>query len=232
VVAAVAVGAVAMVVRGAGDSRIAEATDPVATKTPKPAGTATPRATPRPAPTAPAVLASDVCHPILDVACRLGAARYAPTGLTPAVAFTLGDGWSASVAGNDLVVMTRPEGALTVATNVGSPDGDKRFKDGSAKQLIAGIARSKGTKATKPASLRIDGRTGRSVDVTSRVADPIAVFAAGGRTYYLEPGRTTRFVALDDPGGTLLLVIEPSDGHTLRDILETADIVAGTLAYE
>ena len=58
------------------------------------------------------------------------------------------------------------------------------------------------------------------------------MFEAGGRTYYIETGRPTRLVALDDDAGTLVLVIEPSAGHTLRDILDTADVVASTLTFE
>ena len=39
-----------------------------------------------------AVAAADAADPILDVPCSLGAARYAPAGLRPAVDFTLGKG--------------------------------------------------------------------------------------------------------------------------------------------
>ena len=229
---AVSVGGFAMVVAGADDGGTsAEASKPAA-GTARPTPTPSARSTQRPPATPAAVLAADVCHPILDVACGLDGARYAPTGLTPRVAFTLGDGWSASVATDGLLVLSRPEGVLTFASHVASPDGDTRFKEGSAKQLVAAFAKTPDAKATKPANLKIDGRSGRSVDVTAGAGGHVAIFEAGGRTYYIETGRPTRLVALDDDAGTLVLVIEPSAGHTLRDILDTADVVASTLTFE
>ncbi len=230
---AVSIGGFAMVVAGADDGgTTAEASGQPPARTARPTPVPTTRSTPRSPATPAAVLAADVCHPILDVACALDGARYAPTGLTPPVAFTLGDGWSASVATEDLLVLTRPEGVLTFATHVASPNGDARFKDGSAKRLVAAFAKTAKAKATKPADLKIDGRAGRSVDVTAGAGGHVAMFEAGGRTYYIETGRPTRLVALDDDGGTLVLVIEPSAGHTLRDILDTADVVASTLTFE
>ncbi len=229
---AVSVGGFAMVVAGADDGGTsAEASKPAA-RTARPTPTPSARSTQRPPATPAAVLAADVCHPILDVACGLDGARYAPTGLTPRVAFTLGDGWSASVATDGMLVLSRPEGVLTFASHVASPNGDARFKEGSAKQLVAAFAKTPDAKATKPANLKIDGRSGRSVDVTAGAGGHVAIFEAGGRTYYIETGRPTRLVALDDDAGTLVLVIEPSAGHTLRDILDTADVVASTLTFE
>jgi Protein kinase domain len=229
---AVSVGGFAMVVAGASPGGTTADATAKPSRTPRATPTAAARSTPRPAATPATILASDVCHPILDVACSLEGARYAPTGLTPGVAFTLGDGWSASIVADDLVVLTRPEGALTFASHVASPDGDDRFSDGSAKRVVAAFAKARDAKATKPAKVTIDGHTGRSVDVTANDGVRPAMFRAGGRPYDLEAGRPTRLVALDDDAGTLVLVIEPSAGHTLRDILDTADVVASTLTFD
>jgi hypothetical protein len=178
------------------------------------------------------VASTDVCRPILDVACSLGAGRYAPGGLRPAVEFTLEDGWSTKLAVDDLVVLARDEGLLTLANDVTPPKGSpKAFGTGTAKAVIKAIAATKGVKSTKPATVKIDGHTGRSVDLTPTSSARRAVFRAGGRTLWVEPHRTTRVVALDSDDGPILLVIEPAGDHTLRQILETADVVASTIAF-
>jgi hypothetical protein len=175
---------------------------------------------------------TDICHPILDVACSLGAGRYAPGGLDPAVAFTLGDGWSTALALDDLVVLSRDEGLLTLANDVTPPNGSSdAFGAGTAKAIVKAIAATKGVKSTKPATVKIDGHTGRSVDLKPTGSARRAVFRAGGRTLYAEPHRTTRLVALDSDDGPIILVIEPAKGHTLRQILDTADVVASTIAF-
>ena len=232
-VVALTVGGLAMVATADGDRAAADgsarptgsaravnaATARVATRAPTPAPTATPQAV-------------DICDPILDVACSLGAGRYAPASFRPPVAFTLGDGWSTSRSSADLLVLSRAEGLLTLASGVkplgGAADA---FGGGTAKATIAGIAATKGLKASKPANVRIDGHQGRSIDVTPAGSGRKAVFTAGGRTFYVEGGRTTRIVALDAEGGPLVLVIEPTSGHRLRQALDTADVVASTLTF-
>ena len=85
-------------------------------------------------------------------------------------------------------------------------------------------SRRRGRRASGSTRLR-----GRSVDVTPRGSDRVALFTAGESTYFLEPGRVTRVVALDVDDRVLVIVIEPGDGHDLDAILETADDVAASL---
>ncbi len=121
---------------------------------------------------------------------------------------------------------------MTYASRVTPPGATHRpFGDGTAKAVIAGIAGTKDLKATKSASVKIDGHKGRSTDVTPIGSGRRAVFTAGGKTFYVEGGRTTRIVALDTEDGPLVLVIEPASGHTLRQVLGTADVVASTLTF-
>ncbi|MEO5885776.1 MAG: hypothetical protein ABIQ58_09710, partial [Candidatus Limnocylindrales bacterium] len=82
-----------------------------------------------------------------------------------------------------------------------------------------------------PADVRIDRRKGLSVDVSPVDGRRLALFANGASTFFLEPGRTTRIVAIDVRGETLLLVIEPGADADLRAILETADPAAGTIRW-
>jgi tRNA A-37 threonylcarbamoyl transferase component Bud32 len=231
---ALTAGGFAMVVFGAdADPGLAQhPVGPAATARPKASptgrtGSVAPTRTPVPTP-APA----DVCRPILDVACTLGAGRYAPASFAVPVSFALGDGWSTSRDDRNLVVLSRAEGLLTLASDVKPSDGAAgTFGKGSAREIVAAVAAIHGVKATKPADVRIDGHKGRSVDVTPIGPDRRALFAAGGRTYYAEPGRTTRLVALDAKAGPVLIVIEPTPDHSLRKILDTADIVASTIAF-
>ncbi len=163
----------------------------------------------------------------------MDAGLYAPAVFDPPVGFRLGDGWSTAHDARELLVLARDTGRLIFASDVGPVDGAhaKGFGDGSARDIVAAFAKTHGLKATKPATLHIDGHAGRSVDVTPKSSERPAVFRTGDRIYALAPGRTTRLVVLDTDSGPLILAIEPSDGHTLREILDTADDVAGTIRF-
>ncbi|HEY4634216.1 MAG TPA: hypothetical protein VIH00_09890, partial [Candidatus Limnocylindrales bacterium] len=63
-------------------------------------------------------------------------------------------------------------------------------------------------------------------------SERVAVFGLDGNTYFLEPERTTRLVAIDAPGReALIIAIEPNDRRTLEEILDTADAVAGSVRF-
>jgi hypothetical protein len=51
----------------------------------------------------------------------------------------------------------------------------------------------------------------------------------GEETVYLQPSATTRIVLLDLGSRTLALILEPTGGASLQDLLATADDVAGSL---
>ena len=133
---------------------------------------------------------------------------------------------------DDLVVLSRDEGLLTLASACRAARGSAdAFGAGTAKAIVKAFAATDGVKSTQAGDRPIDGHTGRSVDVKPTGSARRAMFRAGGRTLYVEPGRTTRLVALDTDDGPIILVIEPAAGHTLRQILDTADVVASTIAF-
>lgn len=171
---------------------------------------------------------ADLCDPFFELPCTLGPGRYTPARFEPSISVKLGDGWSAATNNDRLVVLSRDEGFMTLAAR---PDvrGASAEKEDSDKELIDAIAKRKGVSATRPARVRIDKIRGRSVDVTPRGSNRIALFIAGESTYFLEPGRITRVVALEVDDQMLVIVIEPGDGRDLDAILETADDVAGSL---
>lgn len=207
--------------------------DPTADPTPKP--TRTPKPTPKPTakPTAkptPTRPPAELCRPFLEIACGAGSGHLTPAAFVPKLAFDLGDGWS--VARNDarLVTLTRDEGQFLLASGVSLVDASQGDGgDGAAAALISAFAATDGLKATKPATVHIDGRAGRSTDITVSGSDAVALFETEAGGVSMAPGRTTRLVALDVDGETLVLVIEPAEGATLRALLDTADDVAASL---
>jgi eukaryotic-like serine/threonine-protein kinase len=196
---------------------------PTPTPTPKP----TPVPTPEPTPVDPGDVAA-LCDPIFELPCGLGPGRYTPARFEPAVSVKVEDGWSAATNGERLVVLVRDEGFMTFASAV-DLRGVPANQEDSARKLIDGIAARKGLDATRPAKVRIEKIQGRSVDVTPTGPARVELFTAGGSTYFLEPGRVTRVVALDVDHEVLVIVIEPGDGGTLKAILDTADGVAASL---
>jgi hypothetical protein len=206
--------------------------DPTAEPTPKPTASPTPR--PTEAPTAlPAGDVADLCEIFFDIPCGLGAGRYAPSRFTPAFDIELGDGWSAATHNADTVALTREEGVLTLAGRVIEvyPDGQAREPRDRARDVIEAFIATPGVSATRPATVKIDGRRGLSTDLTPIDSARIQLFATNGTTFFLEPDRTTRVVVMNLKKATILVAIEPHEGYELGDILATADDAAATLRW-
>ena len=211
--------------------------EPTPSPSPSPIPSPTPELTPTasPAPTAlPAGEVADLCEIFFDIPCALGAGRYAPSRFEPRFDIELGEGWSNAAHGRDIVALTRSEGTITFAGRIREvyPDGERDEPGQRPRDLIEALMSTDGVTATDPADVRIDDRRGLSTDLASSGPERVPLFATEGSTFHLEPERTTRIVVIDTPGdGTVLLAIEPNDGHELRDILETADPAAGSIRW-
>ena len=251
----VAIGIVGVVTAGLlvaarpGDGATATPSDrPAATDTaqtepsikPEPTPDPTPDPTPPPSPAPsedppplPAGDVADLCDIFFDIACALGAGRYAPSRFAPAFDIEIGEGWSNAAHTADTVALTRDEGVFTFAGRVIEvyPNGEQLEPRERARALIEAFIATDGVSATRPANVRIDGRRGISSDLTPIDSARIQLFATTGTTYFLEPDRTTRVVVMDLPGATILMAIEPHEGRALDDILETADEAAGTIRW-
>ncbi len=205
---------------------------PTIAETPEPTVEATPEPTETPAPVPPGEVA-DLCEPFFDLPCGLGSGRYAPSRFGVPYDMEIGDGWSTMAHAVDVVALTREEGLMTFLTGVTTvdPDRDPKPAAETARGVIESIVVMDGVAASEPAAVTIDDRTGFSTDCSPIAGDRLALFATGGSTYYLEPARTTRIVALDTPRGVLILTIEPYDDSDLRGILDVADPVAGTMRW-
>jgi len=208
---------------------------PTPSPTPSPTPKPTPSATPTPSPTPVAEGATaDLCEIFFDIPCGLGAGRYAPSRFRPAFDIELGDGWSNAAHREDIVVLTRPEGTLTFAGGLRQvfPHGKPGEPSTHARDLMESFIATDGVGATKPKGIRIDRRRAYSSDLQPVGRTRVPLFSTDGSTFNLEPDRTTRIVVVDLPGDdTIVFAIEPSDGYELRDILETADPVAGSINW-
>jgi hypothetical protein len=209
---------------------------PDPTPTPTPSPTPVPSPTPSPTPEATAVPpgeVADLCEVFFEIPCGLGPGRYAPSRFSPAFDVELGEGWSNAEHRADLVYLVREEGAMTFAGAIREayPDGRTVEPRARAKDVVAAFVATDGVGSTRPADVRIDGRRGLSVDLTPLDDEPILLFATDGGAFRLEADRTTRVVVLDIKGDTILLAIEPDEGHDLRDLLGVVDPVAGTIRW-
>ena len=215
---------------------------PTVDPTPEPAETPVPSAEPTAQPTTeptaeptdvPLGEVADLCEIFFDLPCGLGAGRYAPSRFSPAFDIELGDGWSAATHTAGVVVLQCDEGLMTFMSGITvvDPDGAATAVRGRTRDLIEALVTMGGVAATEPAEVRIDRRRGLSIDVLPVDPERLALFANGESAFYLEPGRTTRVVALDTRDGTVMLAIEPADGSDLADILAIADVAAGTIRW-
>jgi hypothetical protein len=212
---------------------------PKPTPTPTPTPSPTPKPTPKPTPSAtPTPVAegdvADLCEVFFDIPCGLGAGRYSPSRFRPALDIDLGDGWSNAAHREDIVVLTRPEGTLTLAGGLREvfPGGKPREPSSRARDVMESFIATDGVGATKPKGIRIDKRRAYSSDFQPVGSQRVPLFSTEASTFNLEPDRTTRIVVVDLPGDdTIVLAIEPNDGYELRDILDSADPAAGSIDF-
>jgi hypothetical protein len=111
------------------------------------------------------------------------------------------------------------------------PTGAEDATKGRARDLIESFVVTDGVSATRPARVKIDGKRGFSTDLTTLDGRPLPLFANDATTFVLEPGRTTRVVALDVGKATLVIAIGPSRDSSLDALLDTADDVAGSIRF-
>ena len=206
---------------------------PTPTPSPTPKPTPKPTASPTPTPVAEGDVA-DLCEVFFDIPCGLGAGRYSPSRFRPAFDMELGEGWSNAAHRQDIVVLTRVEGTLTFAGGLREvyPGGKTDDPSTRARDLMESFVATDGIGATKPKGIRIDRRRAYSSDFQPVGSQRVALFSTEGSTFNLEPDRKTRIVVVDLPGDdTVVLAIEPNEGYDLRDILEAADPVAGSIDW-
>lgn len=110
------------------------------------------------------------------------------------------------------------------------PGGKADEPSSRARDVMESFIATDGVGATKPKGIRIDRRRAYSSDFQPVGTKRVPLFSTDGSTFNLEPDRTTRIVVVDLPGDdTMVVAIEPNEGYELRDILDAADPVAGSI---
>lgn len=110
------------------------------------------------------------------------------------------------------------------------PGGKADEPSSRARDVMESFIATDGVGATKPKGVRIDRRRAYSSDFQPVGTKRVPLFSTDGSTFNLEPDRTTRIVVVDLPGDdTMVVAIEPNEGYELRDILDAADPVAGSI---
>jgi hypothetical protein len=177
--------------------------------------------------------AADVCDPFLGFACGLGKGTYEPSKLSPAIRFTLGEGWAATVYEAEMIALQRDEGTLTFASHIGVvyPSGGAEEAPASARALVETFIGTDGVAASKPDDVRVDKRKAIAVDLSSTGPDRVALFGTSTQTFYLEAGGATRVTVVDGKAGVLVLAVEPSEASSLQGFLKTAQPVIRSLRF-
>jgi hypothetical protein len=176
----------------------------------------------------------DLCEVFFDIPCGLGAGRYAPSRFRPGFDIELGDGWSNAGHQEDIVVLTRAEGTVTFVGRLREvyPDGEADEPGSRPRDVMDAFIATDGIGATDPVDIRLDKRRGLSSDFAPSGDERVPLFSIEGSTFHVEPERTTRVLVIDLPEDELIvLAIEPNDGYTLRDLLDTADEAAATIRW-
>ena len=199
---------------GPGATDAADPSDPVAVATAAPSRRRPrrPRSHPPPRPTrtptekptaVPPGEVADLCEPFFDLPCGLGAGRYAPSRFGVPFDVEIGEGWSTARPRHGRRGADPRGGADDVRRAASRPsirsERPRETRD-RARDLIEAVVTMDGVASSEPAAVpdRWPRRACRST--ARRSTDQrLALFATGGSTYYLEPSRTTRIVAIDRP---------------------------------
>ena len=171
--------------------------------------------------------AAPVCEPFLGLACSLDAGRYRSSAFDPSIDFTVGKGWSNANSSRDQLELARDEGSLTYASSCrtsGRGVAGRGDAPATARALVDAFATTEG-RDREEAGRRCasTGTAAGRVDLTTAIAASTCSGPTRGRRTALEPGRTTRMVALDvGDRHAAGHGHRAGDGHTLRQLLDVA----------
>jgi hypothetical protein len=206
---------------------------PTAVPTVKPTKAPDPTPIPKPGAKPVAGTSRDLCDPILGFACGLEKGTYDPSRFEPAIRFKLRDGWSTSVWESDLIVIGRPEGAVTFASGLTSvyPQGDAADAPRSARLVTEAFIGTDGVAAARPKSGKVGGRKATVVDLSPTGPDRVPLFGTSTQTFYLEPFGSTRILVIDGADGVVVIAIEPADDSTIESLLPEANRVVSSVRF-
>ena len=215
-------------------------TELAAAPTPEPSAPSLPPASDAPAETAdprptavPPGTVADLCQPNGGQSCRLGSGAYRPSAFEPPLTIELGEGWSVFRHTDQLVVFERPEGYLTVASNLTTMfDGEEAYEVGdSARDLLDAVRDNDALEIIDESRVRIAGRPAVQLDlVTEGERSPI--FATDEDTYYAETTTVTRLLGFELRNTPVLVVLEGAGGTDLATFARLAEGALESLAFD
>ena len=205
------------------------------TVAPTPAPTPVPaKATPIPKPAArPGAAGANLCEPFFGIACGLDKGTYAPAAFVPAIAFTVGDGWSVATGNAHLIDLARDTGVLTFASAIDTIylNGGPGAAPSSARLLAESFIETNGVAAGKPKNQKVAKRVAVVVDLAPTGPGRIALFGSGDQTFFLEADGTTRVYVIDSSVGPVVIAIAPAADSTIESVLPAANAVVKSLQF-
>ena len=185
---------------------VAATPTPTATAAPTPAPTATPTPSPTPGPS-PKALCSTGDGVFPPKTCALAPGTYSAAPFAPVFRFTIGAGWSNTLAGINAggIVMGKP-----MVTGFGWSTG-MVAEDGSAigkttDTLLAYFTQVPGISVSAPTPVTVGGMPGRAIDFTLSKG-PIFMMVGKSANQY-QVGEKVRAIIVDVNGAVVLLGIE------------------------
>jgi eukaryotic-like serine/threonine-protein kinase len=204
------------------------ATDPPASEPPATVAPTDPPPTPTPEPPAGP---GDLCEPEPDATCALAAGSYTPSRFEPVVSIDLDDGWSTYRATDQIVVLARDEGYLTLASGVSLVfDGDQEYEVRSnGNDLLDAFRANSAIEILDESRTRVDGHRAIQLDLVPD-GDRAPLFGTGDDVYYAEPETVTRVIVFEVRGEPVILALEGANGADLGSFLDAADGALSSLS--
>ena len=176
---------------------------------------------------------ADLCEPPTGESCPLPPGRYITASLEPPAEFAVGEGWSAVLVTDEMVVLGRPEGYLALAVDVATvfDEGEPVSIRPSARRLIDAVGDNDDLDILDEGRVRVAGRNVRQLDLAPDGDERVPLFTTSQHAYYAETGTVTRLLAFDIRGTSLLIVLEGANGVSLEVFLDIAGGVLDSLSF-
>ncbi len=162
----------------------------------------------------------------------LAAGTYS-VGTSPAIGFTIDDGWVTSSTDPDAFDLQKDPAYIAVGTVAQVFDADRNGVDAGTDPAAAAalFAANTSLTVTVPQPLSIGGANGVTFDVTTASATPVFGFQAGGGQVYRFTSDVTVRVNLVASAGTLLVVTVEAPPGLFEAALALAQPVIDSMTF-
>lgn len=151
-----------------------------------------------------------------EAPCALSAGTYAPTVFRPPVRFVLGDGWSNELHVVDCITLFRKETEkLFLISGVGAL--------GKEPADLVTFATQQGLAITSQGPVRVAGRQGLAVDVTTPT--PKTLLTVAGMGLGIDPGQRARLIGIPGEAGLLVAMVRAPAADFDRFLGESQPVI-------